>query len=255
MQEDEEGGSTLKLTIKLFAGLADMMQTSEINIDLIPSSATIQQIKQMITERYPHCASIIAQSFVAKNQVYAHPEETVTEDDEIALIPPVSGGETVKQHTQHPTMYVISPEIIDIQEVSTKVMNPNHGAAILFIGTTREMTNGQRTILLEYDAYVPMAIRTLEQIGNELNEQWPGTRCAITHRIGSVGIGETSVVIAVSSPHRAKAYEASRYAIERLKQIVPIWKKEIWEDGSEWKGHQLGPWNPTISLKENEQHG
>jgi molybdopterin synthase catalytic subunit len=92
-----------------------------------------------------------------------------------------------------------------------------------------------------------MALSAMQQIGHELKAQWPGTLCAITHRLGKVDIGEISVVIAVSSPHRAECYEASRYAIERLKQIVPIWKKEIWEDGSEWKGHQQGTWNPTFN--------
>ncbi|MNF04742.1 Molybdopterin synthase catalytic subunit [compost metagenome] len=93
-----------------------------------------------------------------------------------------------------------------------------------------------------------MAVATMRQIGDEIAQRWQGALCAISHRIGVVGLAETSVVIAVSSPHRDSCYEASRYAIERLKQIVPIWKKEIWDDGSEWKGHQLGPWNPTLPL-------
>jgi molybdopterin synthase catalytic subunit len=133
---------------------------------------------------------------------------------------------------------------IDIASVTAKVIAPKHGATLAFIGTTREWTHGRRTVLLEYEAYVPMALRTLKQIGEEMAARWPGTDCAITHRIGQVGIGEASVVIAVSSPHRDVCYEASRYAIERLKVIVPIWKKEVWEDGTEWRGAQTGPWNP-----------
>ncbi|NBI28231.1 molybdenum cofactor biosynthesis protein MoaE [Chengkuizengella sp. YPA3-1-1] len=144
--------------------------------------------------------------------------------------------------------YHITYESISVEEVTNKVNHPNHGASISFIGTTREFTHGQKTVLLEYEAYIPMALKTLEQIGKEINEKWNGVLTAITHRLGKVEVGEISVVIAVSSPHRDHCYEASRYAIERLKQIVPIWKKEIWEDGSEWKGHQLGPWNPTKPL-------
>ncbi|MBW7461329.1 molybdenum cofactor biosynthesis protein MoaE, partial [Paenibacillus sepulcri] len=102
----------------------------------------------------------------------------------------------------------------------------------------------QRTVRLEYEAYIPMALKMLRQIGDEVSQKWPGARCAIGHRIGVVDIAEISVVIAISTPHRDACYEASRYAIERLKEIVPIWKREIWEDGSEWKGHQQGPWNP-----------
>jgi molybdopterin synthase catalytic subunit len=131
-----------------------------------------------------------------------------------------------------------------VNDVVAKAADPNHGAEIAFIGTTREYTHGKRTILLEYEAYIPMALRTMEQIGQEIHERFSSAKCAITHRLGQVAIGETSVIIAVSAPHRDACYEASRYAIEQLKLIVPIWKKEIWEDGSEWKGHQLGPWNP-----------
>lgn len=144
--------------------------------------------------------------------------------------------------------YTITANKLDTDEILAKVIVAEHGAAIAFVGTTREWTHGQRTVRLEYEAYIPMAIRTMEQIGEELAERWPGTLCAISHRIGVVAIAETSVVIAVSSAHRDSCYEASRYAIERLKQIVPIWKKEIWEDGSEWKGHQQGPWNPISPL-------
>ncbi|UVI33592.1 molybdenum cofactor biosynthesis protein MoaE [Paenibacillus spongiae] len=141
--------------------------------------------------------------------------------------------------------YRITEEPISVAGVTEQVIVPGHGAAITFTGTTREWTHGKRTVRLEYEAYIPMAMKTLRQIGDEIDDRWPGALCAITHRIGVVDIAEISVVIAVSAPHREACYEASRYAIERLKQIVPIWKREIWDDGSEWKGHQLGPWDPA----------
>ncbi len=149
------------------------------------------------------------------------------------------------------TMYELTYAPLSVEQTTAKVIRPEHGAALSFTGTTREFTHGKRTVHLEYEAYEPMALKTMEQIGREIAERWPGTLCAISHRLGKVDIAEISVVIAVSSPHRAECYEASRYAIERLKQIVPIWKKEIWEDGSEWKGHQLGPWNPTAPAIDN----
>lgn len=142
------------------------------------------------------------------------------------------------------SLYEITDGPIDIEGVSAKTILAAHGATLLFVGTTREWTQGKRTVHLEYEAYVPMALKAMGQIGNEIGERWPGAVCAITHRIGRVDIAEASVVIAVSSPHRDACYDASRYAIERLKQIVPIWKKEVWEDGTEWKGAQQGPWNP-----------
>jgi molybdopterin synthase catalytic subunit len=145
------------------------------------------------------------------------------------------------------SLYQIVHETISIEKVSQLVISPANGATLCFIGTTREFTLGKRTVLLEYEAYIPMALLAMKQIGVEISEHWPGTLCAITHRLGKVEIAETSVVIAVSAAHRADCYAASRFAIERLKQIVPIWKKEIWEDGSEWKGHQQGIWDPTRS--------
>ncbi len=141
-------------------------------------------------------------------------------------------------------LYVITREPIRAEEVTSKTIRPEHGATLAFIGTTREWTHGKRTVLLEYDAYIPMALKAMERIGEEIARRWDGAVCAITHRIGPVHIAEASVVISVSASHRDACYEASRYAIERLKMIVPIWKKEIWEDGTEWKGAQTGPWNP-----------
>ncbi|GGI44215.1 hypothetical protein GCM10008018_05990 [Paenibacillus marchantiophytorum] len=226
----------MNLHIQLFAGLVDLFGTSVLLIEIQEEHIAIQDLKAQIATRYPAAAEQLKSCFFAKNQAYAGDHERVTASDELALIPPVSGGQ--------PVLYEITHELIDVGAVTAKVNHPNHGASLAFIGTTREMTYGQRTVLLEYEAYTPMALKTMEAIGQEIDAKWPGTLCAITHRLGKVAIAEASVVIAVSSPHRADCYEISRYAIERLKQIVPIWKKEIWEDGSEWKGSQTGPWNP-----------
>ncbi|OCT11655.1 molybdopterin converting factor [Paenibacillus pectinilyticus] len=226
----------MNLHIQLFAGLVDLFGTATLTISVDQDSITIAQLKERILSDYPTASEQLYTCFFAKNQAYAGDQESVSASDELALIPPVSGGQPVR--------YEITDSTIDIAAVTAKVNHPNHGASLAFIGTTREMTFGQRTVLLEYEAYRPMALKTMAAIGEEIDAKWPGTLCAITHRLGQVAIAEASVVIAVSSPHRADCYEASRYAIERLKQIVPIWKKEIWEDGSEWKGSQTGPWNP-----------
>lgn len=226
----------MNIHIQLFAGLVDLFGTSVLIIHVEQESISIEKLKGQIAADYPTASAQLMTCFFAKNQAYAGDQEMVIAGDELALIPPVSGGQ--------PANYEIIHEAIDVAEVASKVNHPNHGASLAFIGTTREMTYGQRTVLLEYEAYIPMALKTMETIGVEIDAKWPGTLCAITHRLGKVAIAEASVVIAVSSPHRADCYEASRYAIERLKQIVPIWKKEIWEDGSEWKGSQTGPWNP-----------
>ncbi|QQZ09262.1 molybdenum cofactor biosynthesis protein MoaE [Heyndrickxia vini] len=136
--------------------------------------------------------------------------------------------------------FEIVEEPISIEVVVNKVVQREAGAITTFIGTVRELTNGKRTLYLEYEAYASMAIKKLEQIGQEISERWPSTKTAITHRIGRLEITDIAVVIATSTPHRAESYEANRYAIERIKEIVPIWKKEHWEDGEKWIGNQLG---------------
>lgn len=135
--------------------------------------------------------------------------------------------------------YEISKEPIDIQAIIDKVVQRDAGAITTFIGTVRELTKGKKTLFLIYEAYESMAVKKLAQIGQEIEEKWPNSKVAITHRVGKLDITDIAVVIAVSTPHRADAYEANRYAIERIKEIVPIWKKEHWEDGEEWIGDQL----------------
>ncbi|WP_138755449.1 molybdenum cofactor biosynthesis protein [Paenibacillus sinopodophylli] len=238
---------TFNWTIQLFAGLPERLGTPTIHLQSGLEEMSAADLKHAIIAIYPEHKAFIQSAFIARNHSYADDTATLLVSDELALLPPVSGGEGPSPAVER---YVITAEPISSDEVLAKVIVPEHGAAISFVGTTREWTYGQRTVKLEYEAYAPMAVATMRQIGDEIAERWQGAICAISHRIGIVGIAETSVVIAVSSPHRDSCYEASRYAIERLKQIVPIWKKEIWEDGSEWKGHQLGPWNPTEILKD-----
>lgn len=233
---------TVHWKLHLFAGLAERFGTPALLISLDFPAMSAAELKQSLIALYPEHESLLRASFLACNQAYAADDATVNAGDELALLPPVSGGEAAVPFGER---YVITHEPLSVEAVTAQVIVPGHGAALTFTGTTREWTNGQRTVRLEYDAYVPMALKTLQQIGDEVGKRWPGALCAIAHRIGVVDIAEISVVIAVSAPHRDACYEASRYAIERLKQIVPIWKKEIWDDGSEWKGHQLGPWNPT----------
>ena len=127
---------------------------------------------------------------------------------------------------------------IEAQRYSDYVLNAGAGAVTVFTGHVREWTHGVRTLYLAYEAYVPMAEKKLAEIGAEMEAKWPGVKVAIVHRIGELYISDIAVLIAVSSPHRKAAYEANEYAIERIKEVVPIWKKEIWEDGEEWIGGQ-----------------
>ncbi|MED4072574.1 molybdenum cofactor biosynthesis protein MoaE [Priestia endophytica] len=153
-------------------------------------------------------------------------------------------------------LFEIVREPIEPNKVMEKVMRREAGAVTTFIGTVREFTKGKRTLKLEYDAYDKMAVKMLEKIGKEIEEKWGDVQVAITHRIGMLDILDIAVVIAVSTPHRRDAYEANEYAIERIKQIVPIWKKEFWEDGEQWIGDQLEtvPYPDGKPHKEGEQN-
>ena len=241
----------MQLNIRLFAGLAEALDESLLAFQVPALPISAKELKEQLAAAYPAAASLLAVSFVAVNQEYAAEDQLITEHDEVAIIPPVSGGDGSEPGgstaSSSDSLYIITEQPLSVDEVTAKVIDANHGATLTFVGTTREMTGYQQTVHLEYEAYVPMALKQLQLIGQEIDERWPGSKTAISHRIGKVDIKEISVIIAVSAPHRESCYEASRYAIEKLKQSVPIWKKEIWADGAEWKGHQQGPWNPHNS--------
>ncbi|SFJ62647.1 molybdenum cofactor biosynthesis protein MoaE [Thermoflavimicrobium dichotomicum] len=131
-------------------------------------------------------------------------------------------------------MFVITQDKIDVQAVIEAVQDPHCGGTCTFIGTVRDLTDGKKTAYLEYEAYEEMAEKMLKQIGDEVLKQFGCSHVAISHRIGRLEIGDVAVAIAVSAPHRKEAFEGCRYAIEKLKQVVPIWKKEFGEDGSYW---------------------
>jgi molybdopterin synthase catalytic subunit len=132
-------------------------------------------------------------------------------------------------------MIKIVHEAIDVTEVLESVASPHAGAVVLFLGTTREFTEDRRTASLEYECYDDMAEAKLAELEAEARSRWPLAGCTIVHRVGHLALGEASVAIAVSSPHRQEAFEAGRWLIDTLKQVVPIWKKENWDDGtSQW---------------------
>jgi molybdopterin synthase catalytic subunit len=143
-------------------------------------------------------------------------------------------------------LFRIVEKPIEVGAIVTGAFRPDCGAVATFVGTTRiDESSGASVKYLEYEAYRPMADRQLEEIGRELEEGWTVGHVSIVHRIGRVYPGEPSVVIVVASPRRGPAFEASRYAIERIKEIVPIWKREVWSDGYVWVGSQVGTRSPA----------
>jgi MoaE-MoaD fusion protein len=223
--------------IQLFAGAAEALQTRELVIALA-EPATLLEIRNMICDQFPHAASLLNQCFFAVNEEYKNVDTYVHYQDRLALIPPVSGGQELAN-------CMLTTDEIQVQDLIRQVSNRYAGAILTFVGIVREFTKGRQTICLEYEAYADMAIKTMQQICDEIRKRWPETKVAMVHRLGQLNPEDISIAIAVATPHRPQAFEAGRYAIERFKQIVPIWKKEKWSDGSEWIGEQTGtPWNP-----------
>ena len=143
-------------------------------------------------------------------------------------------------------MFRIVEGPIDVGALVTGALRPDCGAVATFVGTTRaDESSGASVEYLEYEAYRPMADRKLEEIGAEIEERWEIAHVSVVHRLGRVYLGEPSVVIVVASPRRGPAFEANRYAIERIKEIVPIWKREVWSDGYVWVGSQIGTRSPA----------
>lgn len=226
----------MNLTIRLFAGLAEIIGSSSLTFHFHEEPLTAGKMKELLCSAYPDAAPQIQVSLVAVDREYAPDDTIISETAEVALIPPVSGGEPgpVNAETED-GLFGITDQSLNAEAILDKVLDNNHGASLVFIGTTREMTGEQRTTALFYEAYTPMALQKLQEIGIEVQQRWKA-KCAIVHRIGLVGLKEASVIIAVSAAHRDTCYEASRFAIEKLKAIVPVWKKDIHDSGEHWLG-------------------
>lgn len=195
----------------------------------LPIGTTAGSVFEVVSARYPAVTSMRSSTLVMVNEEYAEPAQELVDGDEVALIPPVSGGDH---------LFMCTEAVIDPREIEALVASDDAGALVTFIGTVRNHARNRAVISLEYEAYPPAATKMLAQVGAEAQEQWPGIRIAIAHRFGHLYPGDASVVIACSSAHRDNAYAASSWAISRIKEIVPIWKKEHYADGSAWIGSE-----------------
>ncbi len=223
-----------RLTIKLFATLRERAHASELTREF-PEGSTLQEIWERLKAEFPELAGYHDAIGFAVNQEYVEGGFRPRAGDEIAFIPPVSGGLDDPSWIG-PIRIVDEP--IDVAAVERAVADPAAGAICTFAGTTRKNNAGRKVIRLEYEAYGAMALSEMRKLAAEAGQRWNIVRIAITHRLGVVPTGETSVAIAVSAAHRGPAFAACRFAIERLKEIVPIWKKEHFEGGEVWVGCQ-----------------
>ncbi len=209
----------VKVAVKLFAALREQRGAREVEVELA-EGATVDDVWNAL-ELGAEPTGLV----YAVNRAYAGRDTRLSEGDEVALIPPVSGG-----------AFLLSDEPLSLEQVVREVASDDAGAIATFVGTTRARSRGRDVVRLEYEAYEGMAEVEMERIAAALKERHDLVEVAIHHRVGRVEIGETSVVIAVSSAHRADALAACREAIDTLKQTVPLWKKELYEGGEAWIG-------------------
>lgn len=185
-------------------------------------------------DRFPQIQGMRDSIMFAVNAEYVSADHPVSACDEVALIPPVSGGSDID-------FFKITSDVLDPTELHNLVLSPQAGAVSLFVGVVRNNNLGRDVNFLEYDAYPAMATKVMRQIAAEIRDRWDVLDIAMHHRIGRLEIGEASVAVAVASAHRGEGIEACHYGIDRLKAIVPIWKKEVWADGEEWIEGSLTP--------------
>jgi MoaE-MoaD fusion protein len=227
-----------RLTIKLFATLRERAHAAELSREF-PEGTTVGEIWNRLLAEFPALGGHHDGVAFAVNQEYVREDYRPRNADEVAFIPPVSGGvDPAVPSDSWMGPVSIGREPIDIEALEQAVADPAAGASVTFAGTTRNGNAGRVVLRLEYEAYEPMALSEMRKLMREASERFKIVRIAIQHRIGFVAIGETSVAIAVSAAHRAEAFEACRFAIDRLKEVVPVWKKEYFEGGEVWIGCQ-----------------
>jgi MoaE-MoaD fusion protein len=228
-----------QISVLFFATLKDLAGTNRTVIDL-PDGARVSDLKAALGEKYPALKKGLSSCLVSLNQEYAFDEDIVPGRAEIAMFPPVSGG------SQRPTVARITRDAIDLDELVGQITLPTTGAACIFTGVVRGETlrgDAHSTARLEYEAYVPMAEAKMRQVAEEIRTRWSAVEgIAMVQRIGNLLPGTPTVLIACSAAHRdTGVFEAARYGIDRLKEIVPVWKKEVGPAGEEWVEGEYTP--------------
>ena len=215
----------MRVRVLFFGVLKDIVGRSEESLDAAPG-ATLASVFDSYAERFATLRGKRSSILFARNREFSRPETSLAENDEIAFLPPVSGG------TGH--VFAITRNAIDSHALAEQLKRPEDGAVVIFEGVVRNHTGERTTAYLEYDAYEAMALAAIEKIGVELAREFSIGQIGIVHRLGRLEIGEASVAIVATAPHRRPAFEAALAAIDRLKREAPIWKKEFFADGSEW---------------------
>jgi MoaE-MoaD fusion protein len=216
----------IKVRVRAFAAVREALGTGDSDV-MVPQGTDVAGILAHLVAAYPDARLSDRRLAVAVNRAYALPDRVLADGDEVALIPPVSGGSL--------KLFEVTDRPLSLDEVAGRVASPEHGGITVFAGTVRGITGDVRTDCLEYEAYPEMAEEELASIGAEVQRKWPAiTAISIVHRTGRLAVGEASVVIAVAAAHRVDTFAACHFAIDRVKEIAPIWKREMGPDGSSW---------------------
>ncbi|MGA8142731.1 MAG: molybdenum cofactor biosynthesis protein MoaE [Candidatus Acidiferrales bacterium] len=225
----------MRVRVLFFGQLKDIVGVAQDDAEL-SDGARVEDLFERYGRRFPKLAEFRPSIAASVNQEYAGWRVPLSSGDEVAFLPPVSGGQ---QTATAEDIFQLVRVPIRPQELADSLKAPEDGALVAFDGFVRNNFRGKRTLYLEYEAYEPMAYAKMREIGAHIREKFPIHRLAIVHRLGRLEIGETSVWIAVSSPHRTAAFDACRYAIDTLKRTVPIWKKEYFVGGAVWAEGEL----------------
>ena len=220
----------MRIHVLFFGLLKDLVGKSSDTID-VREGASLEEVLAHCERQFPRLKESLASLALAVNRQYASRDTKLKPDDEIALLPPVSGGSPEPSARRY---VAIVRDPIDTAQTLASLKRGADGAALVFEGVVRNQSRGRKTLYLDYEAYEEMALREMESLATQALDRFQIRDVALVHRLGRLQIGEASVLVAVVSAHRAAAFEACRWLIDTLKRTVPIWKKEHFEDGAVW---------------------
>jgi molybdopterin synthase catalytic subunit/molybdopterin converting factor small subunit len=226
----------MRVKVLFFGMLKDIVGRMEEQVDLAPG-ARLSTVFDHYAGQFPRLRDMAGSIVMARNQEFSGLSTAVADGDEVAFLPPVSGGLDLYTHEitdAQGNFYALTRQPIDSREIVERLVRGEDGAAITFEGVVRNNTKGRPTLFLDYECYESMAIKMMAEIGGDIAGEFPIGRISMVHRLGRLQIGEASVVIVVAAPHRKAAFAASLEGINRLKRLVPIWKKEHFADGEVW---------------------
>ena len=240
----------MRARVLFFGMLKDLVGRTAEDAEF-PEGADLRAVFEIYAHRYPPLREMARSIVMARNQEFAELSTALAEGDEVAFLPPVSGGAKVNPRVnpleivQDGHYFALTRQAIDLRAIIRRIQTGAEGAIVTFEGTVRNNTGGRRTLCLDYEGYESMALKVLVQIGRELAAAHAVGRVAMVHRLGRMLIGETSVAVIVTAPHRRPAFEAALEGIDRLKKLVPIWKKEHFVDGEVWVE---GEWDRNVPV-------